>query len=76
MVIFKCWYNIGNIGLFEIEMIHFELPRVFEIENNYVKNNYVYIYVKQLLLFSALIFGNMELFKVIGIWNNELIRLF
>lgn len=60
-------YNIGNIGLFEIEMIHFELPRVFEIENNYVKNNYVYIYVKQLLLFSALIFGNMELFKVIGI---------
>lgn len=38
-------YNIGNIGLFEIEMIHFELPRVFEIENNYVKNNYVYIYM-------------------------------
>lgn len=60
-------YNIGNIGLFEIKMIHFELLRVFEIENNYVKNNYVYIYVKQLLLFSALIFGNMELFKVIGI---------
>lgn len=29
-------YNIGNIGLFEIEMIHFELLRVFEIENNYV----------------------------------------
>lgn len=43
-------YNIGNIGLFEIEMIHFELLRVFEIENNYVKNNYVYIYVKQFII--------------------------
>lgn len=33
-------------------MIHFELPRVFEIENNYVKNNYVYIYiyVKQFII--------------------------
>lgn len=43
-------YNIGNIGLFEIKMIHFELLRVFEIENNYVKNNYVYIYVKQFII--------------------------
>lgn len=34
-------YNIGNIGLFEIEMIHFELLRVFEIENNYVYTQFI-----------------------------------
>lgn len=56
-------YNIGNIGLFEIEMIHFELLRVFEIENNYVKNNYVYIYVKQ---FIIVVFS-------VNIWKYEVI---
>lgn len=56
-------YNIGNIGLFEIKMIHFELLRVFEIENNYVKNNYVYIYVKQ---FIIVVFS-------VNIWKYEVI---
>lgn len=44
-------------------MIHFELPRVFEIENNYVKNNYVYIYVKQ---FIIVVFS-------VNIWKYEVI---
>lgn len=52
-------YNIGNIGLFEIEMIHFELLRVFEIENNYI-----YTHVWNNLL-SIVVFNNIWRYGVI-----------